>query len=118
MPDTPADIETALTLLAATPRLFATPSRGLDNARLQSKPGTDAWSANEILAHLRACADVESSEACGLVTRGDRYRDDAGARTDSIVLHNRAQRTAGCAARHRTEALSRRPITLSWRLEL
>ena len=33
-------------------------SRGLPEARLYSKADKLAWSANDILAHLRACADV------------------------------------------------------------
>ena len=52
------DIETTLKLLAATPRRLAAVSNGLGNARLQLKPDANTWSANEILAHLRACTDV------------------------------------------------------------
>lgn len=47
-----------LKLLAATPRRVVTLSRGLTDARLYSKADEAAWSVNEILAHLRACADV------------------------------------------------------------
>ena len=58
MPITSAEIETVLKLLAATPRRIASASKGLDNSRLRIKPDKDSWSANDILAHLRACADV------------------------------------------------------------
>jgi hypothetical protein len=55
---TSVEIEALLQILANTPRHLATVSRGLSDARLQLKPDADSWSANEILAHLRACADV------------------------------------------------------------
>jgi hypothetical protein len=55
---THAAIETFLEILTATPRRIASASTGLENARLHFKPDKKAWSANDILAHLRACADV------------------------------------------------------------
>jgi DinB family protein len=51
-------IEQALTLLAETPRRLATLTSGLSPAQLRTAPADDEWSANEVLAHLRACADV------------------------------------------------------------
>ena len=55
----PADeVEHSLKMLTATPRQIASMSRGIPEARLYAKPDKEAWSANEILAHLRACADV------------------------------------------------------------
>ena len=57
MKATPDEIETYLKLLTETPRRIASVSRGIGNSRLQFKRG-DFWSANDILAHLRSCADV------------------------------------------------------------
>ncbi len=54
----PAEIESVLNLLAQTPRRISSASNGLENARLHFKSDEEAWSANDILAHLRACADV------------------------------------------------------------
>ena len=51
-------IEQALTLLAETPRRLATLTSGLSPAQLRTAPADDEWSAYEVLAHLRACADV------------------------------------------------------------
>ena len=51
-------IAKSLDLLAATPPRITAASCGLTNAQLRFKPAEDAWSANDILAHLRACADV------------------------------------------------------------
>jgi hypothetical protein len=51
-------IEQMLTLLAATPPRIAALTAGMAPAQLQTAPGGDAWSLNDVLAHLRACADV------------------------------------------------------------
>jgi len=55
---TSAEIEQILTSLAETPRRLASITSGLETARLHVKLDTDSWSANDILAHLRSCADV------------------------------------------------------------
>jgi hypothetical protein len=33
-------------------------SRCIEISKLHFRPNPDAWSANDILAHLRACADI------------------------------------------------------------
>lgn len=47
-----------LLALAATPKEIARIARGRSEAALQRPPAPDAWSARDIVAHLRACADV------------------------------------------------------------
>lgn len=47
-----------LTLLAATPPRIAALTAGLAPAQLHAPPNPDEWSANDVLAHLRACADM------------------------------------------------------------
>ena len=52
------EIEQVLSRLGDTsPRLEAL-TAGVARARLHSRPDEDEWSANDVLAHLRACADV------------------------------------------------------------
>jgi hypothetical protein len=51
-------IEQVLTLLAATPPRLTTLTAGVEPAQLQTPPAPGEWSAVEVLAHLRACADV------------------------------------------------------------
>ena len=51
-------IEHVLILLAETPERIAAATRGLTEAQLHSSPARGEWSANEVLAHVRACADV------------------------------------------------------------
>ena len=51
-------IEQVLTLLATTPPRIAALTADLAPAQLRTTPNHDGWSANDVLAHLRACADV------------------------------------------------------------
>ena len=51
-------IKEILEILAETPKRFALASKHLTKNQLQTKPDPNTWSANDILAHLRACADV------------------------------------------------------------
>jgi hypothetical protein len=53
-----SEIEVVLTLLSETPQQIARVTRGHSAQRLHRKPAADAWSAQEIVAHLRACAEV------------------------------------------------------------
>ena len=62
------ETEKVLGLLAATPRRIASLSRGIDIGKFQFKPDQDSWSANEILAHLRACADVWGKSIIATIT--------------------------------------------------
>ena len=47
-----------VTLLAAAPARIASCTSSVPADRLRHRPDPDGWSANEVLAHLRACADV------------------------------------------------------------
>jgi hypothetical protein len=51
-------IEQLLIALAQAPERIAESTRGLTQAQLHAAPGPGEWSANEVLAHLRSCADV------------------------------------------------------------
>src|SRR5215207_325899 len=57
----PRDVLTSeqlLTTLAEGPPHLAEYTAGLTKAQLHAEPGPGEWSANEVLAHLRSCADV------------------------------------------------------------
>ena len=58
MPDRELTIEQLLPLLAAVPTRIAALTDGLTPGQLRAAPSPGEWSANEVLAHLRACADV------------------------------------------------------------
>jgi uncharacterized damage-inducible protein DinB len=55
---TPSEIQTVLRVLSETPTQIARIARGRSHQQLHRKPEANAWSAQEIVAHLRACADV------------------------------------------------------------
>jgi hypothetical protein len=58
VPDKSLTIEQVLTLLAEAPPRIAALAAGLTPAQLRAVPNPDEWSANDVLAHLRACADI------------------------------------------------------------
>ena len=58
MPSRSLTIEQVLTLLAETPPRIAALTADLSPEELHTRPNHDGWSANDVLAHLRACADV------------------------------------------------------------
>jgi uncharacterized damage-inducible protein DinB len=51
-------IEKILTILRETPSRIAEITAELTPAQLHTAPGVGEWSANEVLAHLRACNEV------------------------------------------------------------
>lgn len=51
-------IDQVLTLLAEAPSRIAALTAGLKPAQLNNAPKPGEWSVNEVLAHLRSCADV------------------------------------------------------------
>jgi DinB superfamily len=57
MPDRALTIEEVLALLAEGPSRLAALTGGLEPQQLQVAPSPGEWSANDVLAHLRSCAD-------------------------------------------------------------
>ena len=58
MPHRSPAIDQALALLAENPPRIAELTAGLTPVQLRETPGPDEWSANDVLAHVRCCADV------------------------------------------------------------
>jgi hypothetical protein len=58
VPSRSLTIEQVLTLLAETPPRITALTSSLAPVQLQTIPNPDGWSLNDVLAHLRACADV------------------------------------------------------------
>lgn len=52
------EIEKYLYLLEETPQRLLKSTKSVDETRLQQRTAKEQWSVNDILAHLRACADV------------------------------------------------------------
>jgi hypothetical protein len=51
-------VEEIMAILPETPRRIAALTEGLTPAQVRAGPEPDAWSVNDVLAHLRACHDV------------------------------------------------------------
>jgi len=64
----PVDIEHILSLLAQTPGRISTISTRYENTRLTFKPDETTWSANDILAHLRSCADMWGKSIMAMIS--------------------------------------------------
>ena len=58
MPNDSVSPERVLQLLGETPKRIAEIAAGLTAADLRQAPGAGQWSMNDVLAHLRCCADV------------------------------------------------------------
>ena len=58
MPRKLPPVEKILSLLSETPAIITELTDGLTPTQLHTPPNSDEWSANDVLAHLRACADV------------------------------------------------------------
>lgn len=54
----PEVIESSLRLLSEAPVRIERATAGVDEARLHRRTADEPWSANDVLAHLRAAADV------------------------------------------------------------
>jgi hypothetical protein len=54
----PLSRDVVLTLLAAAPGRLAALTDGLTDEQLRTAPAPGEWSANDVLAHLRSCADM------------------------------------------------------------
>lgn len=63
---TPAQL---LDLLASNPERIAAASAGLSERQLTARPNGSEWSANEVLAHVRSCADVWGDCITAIATR-------------------------------------------------
>ena len=51
-------VDEIMAILPETPGRISASTDGLTPAELQAAPEADAWSINDVLAHLRACHDV------------------------------------------------------------
>jgi hypothetical protein len=66
---TSAEIEQVLDSLAATPQRLALVSQKLPEAHLSTTGDPKNWSAGDILAHLRACADVWGKSILAMIAQ-------------------------------------------------
>ncbi|HXC78328.1 MAG TPA: DinB family protein [Candidatus Acidoferrum sp.] len=58
LPERLLPIDQVLTVLAENARRLVATTSGKAPAQLHTRPAIDGWSANDVLAHMRSCADV------------------------------------------------------------
>ena len=68
MPTQSLTIDVVVTLLAETPPRLSALTSDLTPAQLRTPPTPDTWSATDVLAHLRACADVWGEAIATMLT--------------------------------------------------
>ena len=73
MPRERLEIGEILKQLAAAQEQIALFAKSLDPELTTSPPAANAWSVNDVLAHLRACADVWGDSIAAMLT-GDQPR--------------------------------------------
>lgn len=81
MPSKTPTIEQLRIRLAETPVRLAALTKGLTPAQLHTPPGPEAWSANDVLAHLRACADVWGDHVLAILAEDKPTRQGVNPRT-------------------------------------
>lgn len=65
---TPNEIATYLKILEETPHRIRAACEGHPAEALQTRPNRESWSANEVVAHLRACVDVWGKDIRRMLT--------------------------------------------------
>ena len=70
MPEKTVTTEQVLALLAATPDRIAALTADLTPAHLRTSPAPGEGSANDVLAHLRACADMWGGAIAAMLAEG------------------------------------------------
>jgi hypothetical protein len=80
MKATLSEIEKYLRILSGTPQQIAQVAKGLDEARLQFKSDRKSWSANDILAHLRSCADLWTHSIYAMLAENEPVYSDINER--------------------------------------
>jgi hypothetical protein len=80
MKATLSEIEKYLRILSETPQQIAQVAKGLDEARLQFKSDRKSWSANDILAHLRSCADLWTHSIYAMLAENEPVYSDINER--------------------------------------
>jgi DinB superfamily len=81
VPSRSLTMQQVLIRLAETPTRIAALTTGLLPAELLATPGPDEWSANDVLAHLRACSDVWGGHIAAILSEDMPTRRGVNPRT-------------------------------------
>ncbi len=109
MSKNPLTIEQVTDLLTTNPLQIATFTADLTPTQLQAAPNPGEWSANDILAHLRSCADVWGNAIEAIISEDKPTIKAVNPRTwiDSTDYHEQKFRTSFRAfTKQRTDLLA------------
>jgi hypothetical protein len=101
-------VEQVLALLVATPPRLAELTLDLTESQLHAAPHRGEWSANEVLAHLRACADVWGSCMMTIISQDRPTIRAINPRTwikDTNYLEQEFRSSLGVFSKQRTQLL-------------
>jgi hypothetical protein len=116
MQATVVEVEQVLELLAETPRRLMMLTDGVDIWRLHARPEDNGWTANEVLAHLRACADVWGKSILAMLAKDHPHLRYVSPRTwirKTDYVDQEYRRSLGDFMRQRDELMrSLRALTL------
>lgn len=87
MKATSAEIEKFIQTLSETPRQIAQATKELEEEHLQFKSDKKSWSANDILAHLRSCADLWTHSIYAMLAENEPVFSDINERKWANVTH-------------------------------
>jgi hypothetical protein len=85
MKSTPAEIGHILAALEQTPHTLERIAAECSEAQLASAPGQGGWSAQEVLAHLRACADLWTQSIYAMLAEKDPVLADINERKYALA---------------------------------
>jgi hypothetical protein len=81
------EIEKFLQVISETPRRIQEAVKDIDEVRLQFKADAKSWSANDILAHLRSCADLWTHSIYAMLAENEPVFSDIDERKWARVTH-------------------------------
>jgi hypothetical protein len=77
---TPPEIKKYLAILSETPQKIEYATKDLEETRLQAKADVKSWSVNDILAHLRSCADLWTHSVYAMLAENEPVFSDINER--------------------------------------
>ena len=93
-------------MLAGAPPRLAELTAGLKPEALTTGPAPDEWSANDVLAHLRACSDMWGGSIATLLSEDHPTIRSVNPRAGSSIRTTRNARSGRRSARTRGNATS------------
>lgn len=80
MKATPVEVQKYLRTISETPERIGLLVKGLEEDRLQYRADARSWSVNDILAHLRSCADLWTHSIYAMLAEKDPVFSDINER--------------------------------------